>query len=430
MKALPLLLIASLVANAAFVTTSVIRTHSGPTAAATLAGPNASGGRMISAKTGAMTVAELAESFKSDNPESVRDLLRAAGLPEETVRSLVSSLIWKRYEKRMKELQPNPDPNKPWWKDDYNSWYNKTTREQRAQIRSLQRDARNETERILGRDPNPRNGQDPRLAFLPEDKRRDLQEVEQDYQDLIQEVQQDMQGISLPADVEKLRFLQEEKKRDLAALLTPEELADYDLRMSRTAQQLRWKASKFDATEDEYRKIFTLQKAFDDKQNTDAWGNLINQSSEDWQKRHDDEKKLAAQLKESLGAERYADYVRSQNYEYQQLQNISRRLSLPPDTAGQVFGLRNDIATASQRIAADDNLGMDQKKQALVDLANRTREQVRTRLGNEAADIYLKSNMSWLKNVEQGNIVTFDDDGNSTSWTHLSEIVKKPAAKP
>src|SRR5690606_8329296 len=65
------------------------------------------------------------------------------------------------------------------------------------------------------------------------------------------------------SDREQLRFLQEEKRRDLESLLSPEELRAYDLRNSPTAQQLRWKMTKMNATEAEYLQIFDLQQNFD-----------------------------------------------------------------------------------------------------------------------------------------------------------------------
>jgi hypothetical protein len=55
------------------------------------------------------------------------------------------------------------------------------------------------------------------------------------------------------------------------------------------------------------------------------------------------------------------------------------------------------------------DLGVDQKKQLLADLAKTTRSQVRARLGVEGTDSYLENgSMSWLNDVESGNAVSFD----------------------
>lgn len=428
MKALPLLLAVSLVANAAFVAAPLLRTSDAGSSASP-SRPSAAGTKTAAAASSSTPAsADVIEQLRSGDAESLRDILRAAGLPDETVRMIVGSAIWKRYSERMKALQPKPSPDKPWWKED-NNWYGNMTREQRAEMRRIQREANEESIRILGADKNNHGWgyQDPRLSFLPEEKRKDLQEVEQDYQDLIQEVQQDMNGFALPSDAEKIRFLMEEKKRDLAAMLTPAELADYELRMSRTAQQLRWKMSKFDGSEEEYRKIFAVQKAFDDSQQLDAWGNPMDRSPDAWKKRQEGEKQVAEQLKASLGAERYTAYMRSQNHEYQQLQTAAKRLDLPPETATTVFNLRYEVATEAKRIADNKDVDYDQKIRLLADLTKRTREQVQASLGAEAAEVYLKNGMNWLTNVEQGNIVKFSEEGQQTGWDRIS---KPPAPKP
>jgi hypothetical protein len=433
MKALPLLLAASLVANAALVTVTLRRSDS--SADSSLASRSSSsataGAASASAKSKTDAPADIVSALKANDPEALRDLLRAAGLPDETVRNLVGTAIWSRYRDRMKALQPKPDPDKPWWKNDqHNNWFGGMTREQRAEMRRLQAEAQDESTRILGptKDNNGWGWQDNRLSFLPEEKRKDFREIEQDYQDLIQEVQQEMNGFTLPSDTEKIRFLQEEQKRDLAAILTPAELADYELRMSKTANQLRWKMTRFDGTEEEYRKVFAIQKAFDDTQQTDAYGNPVNQGPDDWKKRQEAQKLLNAQIKEALGADRYAEYSRSQNHEYQQLQSAAKRLDLPPETAVTVFNLRNDIASESKLIAENENLAPDQKKQALADLAKKTRAQVVSALGEEAAGVYMKGSMHWLNSVEQGQLVTFSEDGQFTGSRQMP-TPKKTTAK-
>lgn len=434
MRLLPPLLIASLAVNAASFVWIAGRGHQSADAASSspaAAGSSAQAKSATSAKGALASSADIVEQLRSGNPESLRDLLRAAGLPDESVRMIVGSAIWRRYGERMKALQPKPDPNKPWWKDN-NDWYSSMTREQRAEMRRLQQEANAEMTRILGPDKDNHGWgwQDTRYSFLPEEKRKQVQDVEQDYQDLIQEVQQDMNGFQLPSDAEKIRFLMEEKKRDLAALLSPAEFADYELRMSRTAQQLRWKMSKFDASEEEYRKIFAIQKTFDDSQNLDAWGNSLDRGPDSWKKRQEGEKQVGEQIKAALGADRYRDYVRSQNNEYQQLQSAAKRLSLPAETATQVFDLRFEVADAAKRIADNKDIDYDQKLQMLGDLTKATKEKVRAKLGDEASEVYLKSGMSWLDNVAQGNVIKFGEEGQQSGWDRIAKPAKKPAPKP
>ena len=422
MKALPLLLAASLVANAALVTTVTLRKS---TDSAASAGADASSAAnktgKASARPAAGSSSGIVDAIKSENPDDLRDFLRAAGVPEDTIRMVVASTIWKRYGERMKSLH-QPDPNQPWWKSDRQSMYGSMSKEKREEMKRLQAEATAEMERVLGPDKNNMfgNWSDPRMNFLPEAKRKDLQKIEQDYNELISEVQQDMQGFSLPSDGEKLRFLQEEKKRDIEAMMTPEERLAYDLRMSNTANQLRWRMTKLDATEAEYLRIFPLQKAFDDAySNNDQYGGGPERTQDFWKQRSEAEKQLKDQIKAALGPDRYTDYVRAQDNDFQQLENATRRLALPSDTPDKIYAMRTGIASEAQSIADNPNIAADQKKAAFAALAEKTRGQVRASLGTEAGDAVLKNSMRWIKEIEKGNVVTFNEDGNFTTKAGL-----------
>ncbi len=436
MKALPLLLAASLVVNAALVTVTLRRPSSdtsAPASASTTARPTEGSGTLNS--TGIQLSPELVSALNGNDTQALRDLLRAAGLSDDLVRTIVQMRIWKNYEARFKALHPEPDPNQPWWKDDrdrQDGWRG-LTKAQREESRRLQREVRDETERLLGPDtPKSNRGwQDQRLAFLPEDKIKALREIQQDYQELMSEIHQDSQGFRLASDAEKLRFLQEEQKRDIEALMTPEERQAYELRMSNTAQQLRHKMTQFDATEQEYLAIFPLQKAFDEKYNPphDGYSPHPERDQNYWKERREAEKQLQEQIRSVIGEERYAESLRLQDNDWRQLEAATRRLDLPADTPSRLYALRDTAAANVQQIADNPALGFDEKKAALAAVAARTRDQIRTSLGAEGAEAYFKNNgMGWLKELEKGNTITFRED--ATGWdTKALPKPPKPAAK-
>ena len=438
MKALPLRLIASLVANVALVTVTLrhspAKGDSDPRASS-LSATAVTKPRASSSKAGLTFPPELLEALNSNDPETLRDLLRAAGLSDEMIRGIVQMQIWKKYEARFKALNPQPDPNKPWWKEDRNQqnrWNGGMTKAQREESRRLQHEVRDETERLLGPNANQNRWQDQRLAFLPAEKRQSLQQIQQDYQELINEVNQDSQGFRLASDADKLRFLQEEQKRDIEALMSPEERQAYDLRMSSTAQQLRWKMTQLDATEQEYLAIFPLQKSFDDKYNqqNDGYSPQPERDQNYWKERQAAEKQLQQEIKSLIGEQRYADSVRLQDSDWNQLEAATRRLELPSDTPARLYSLRDTAASAVQQIADNPNLAADQKKQALAALATSTRDQIRASLGNEGADAYFKNNgMGWLKELEKGNTITFRKDTPGYDTKALPKEPKKTAAK-
>jgi hypothetical protein len=361
----------------------------------------------------------------ANNPEGLVDFLRAAGLPESTIRSFIKTLLQTRAVERFKAVSSKYDTSQTWWKDKPSNLYHK----EMAELFKSLRESQKEAARVLGTGAESLDWtQDLRLTFLSSDKLNTVQTIQHDYEDLIYALQRDMEIFQLPGDADKMKFLKEEKKRDLVAALSPQEWAEYNLRNSDTANHLRRKTSWIDCSEDEYRKLFALQKAHDDTQNLDGSGNPINPGAVDWQKRQENESRLKAQFKDSLGAERYADYARAQNREYQTLIAATERLSLPSEIARQVFDLRTTVSSESVRIVDSPDLGAEQKKQALAALAQTTRSQIRARLGAAAAESYMKNHTDWLTKVETGNAVTFDEEGNSNNVRGISTPKPKPDA--
>lgn len=440
MKALPLLLAASLVANAALLTTTLRRDSSSGDPAASSSATSAKPAATAPRSGSAITIPpELAAALNTNDPEALRDLLRSAGLSDDMIRHIVQSTLWKKYEARFKALNPHqtPDPNKPWWKDDrsqQNRWNSGMTKAQRDEQRRLQREIEAESERLFGPQPNKNPWLEQRFAFLAPEKRQALIDIQQDYQELMSEINQEAQGFRLPSDSEKLRFLQAEQKRDIESLMTPQELRDYELRQSPTANQLRWKMTQYDATEQEYLSIFPLQKAFDEKYNqqNDPYG--YNEPAERdqnyWKERQAAEKQLQENIRAVIGEERFAESIRRQDSDYQQLEAATRRLALAPDTPQKLFALREPASAAIQQIVENTNLTNDQRKTELAAIAADTRAQIRASLGEEGAQAYFKNNgMAWLKELEKGNTITFRPDAAGYNTKALPKEPKKPAAK-
>lgn len=442
MKALPLLLATSLAANAAWFASTLLRPPSAEarSAAGNIAGATASGHPSTStgspsAITAAPSDKTLALALNSDDPAQLRDALRAAGVDDETVRQLVSQRIWKKYQSRLQALQTQTQPDPAvWWKNPEQLRHQRQfqTKEQRETSRELHKAIQAETEALLGKPASPQINpwQQRQYGFLADEKRELLQRVEQDYNELIGEVNNETLGFQLPSDQEQLRFLNEEKRRDIESVLSPEELRAYDLRNSPTAHQLRWKMTLMDATEEEYLQIFDLQKDFDAvyNQQNNYGGPQPERGPDYWKERQAAEKELNARIRATIGDDRYTEYVVGNDHGYQQLQAAARRLGLPEDTPRQVFALRQEIPTAAAAIADDTTLDDAQKRARLAELAETARAQVRARLGSEAADVILKNHsFNWINELEKGTITTYDIDGRqSTRRLPKPAPVKKP----
>lgn len=351
----------------------------------------------------------LASAARSGNAAGVRDHLRSLGLPEDVVRNVVRATVAKRFLDIQKKFMTQA--NGAYWRTTGNGFnFPAMTKEQRNQLREANRDAMKEFDEVMGPDPN-----DPsvsRFAFLPAEKATKARELDRDYSDLRMQILAETEGFRLPADDEKLAFLEKEQRKDLAALLSPEELEAFDMRNSSTANRLRSQLHDLDISESEYKAIYSVQKAFDDKFSNRS-GPTDSPSSRDLaQARAQAQQDLNAQLKATLGDDRFNAYLRSQNNEYRTLEAAAKRFNIPQTTVDQLFSARDQILANAQRISSDVNLNPDQQRQALAALAEQTRTQVRTSLGPDVADTYLKNNMRWLDALQRGQPVSITPEGN------------------
>ena len=411
MKAASLFLTVSLAANAALIGAIVLRTSGSDSSSSTVVGnlPPATGTPAARATVGQ----NLATLLQSDDPAALRDALRAAGVPEELVRQIVNNKVWSRHNARLKALTAARPGNSAYWRGASEPGL---SAEQRAELRELSRAAREQMAGLFGgaTEAGSAADSDSHSDFLPPAKAAQLREIERDYSELRAQVLQDTQGFRTAADLEKLRYLDEEKKRDLEALLTPAERQAYELRNSATAQRLRSQLAQFDTTEAEYQAIYGLQRAFDQKFNRDdaTTGGLRLFDSEAMRERSSAEKQLQADLKSTLGEQRYADYVRAQDQDYRTLQAAATRYNLPQSAVDQVYTMRDATLAASQRIANDASLDSDQKRQAISALAAPARDQVVAVLGAEVGEAYLKNTGNgWFAAVERGSSVTLSPGG-------------------
>lgn len=432
MKALPVLLALSFVANAALLTHS---TFSSSSSKDTPSAPTHTVSRSPTPRSTTTTApndgppivldgqSDFVRALRSGDNRVLRDALLAADLPDEIVRGIISIQLWNRHRDHLKSLQESlyPNQNEQWWITPNHQINSAAARAHQEEMRRLQREMQAELTELLGPASNAQvfHGYDQRLAFLPQEKRALITQIEQDYNELISEINQETGGFQLPSDQEKIRFLEEEKQRDLAAILTPEQLADFELRTSPTANNLRHQLSRFQPTEAEYRAIYALQRDFDEQFGHQRNAGR-NQTPDYWAQRREAEKALNQQIRSTLGEERFTDYRLAQDHEFQRLQAAAARASLPPEATRELYGMRDLVTADSRLVAADPSLDLPAKREALKHLAASARERILSTLGPEIGQAYLDQGaMSWINALDNGQSVTIDPDTGRTTNQRL-----------
>lgn len=401
MKPIPLLLALSLAANAALAVVLLRHTAGGRAQAVATAAPAAVSTLSPEAAARAQAAEAIASAAKSGDAVALRDRLRALGLPEDVIRAAVRAVIYRPFAELQKKFRGQAG-DAPYWRPDMGYFgLSKMTKEQRIQMRQANGEVIRKMEELVGPDPD-----DPmvrRYSFLPEEKASKLRALERDYNELRSQLYNEQEGFRVPGDQEKLAYLEKEQRKDIESLLSPEELQAYDLRSSAAASSVRGALRGFDVTENEYKALYAAVQALDAP---------VGDGAEQAGARRDAQQQLQQQLRTILGEERYKEYLRSQNYDYRTLDAAAKRFDLPQTTVDQVASAREQALTTVQQISQDSSLTPEQRRAALARLAEQTRSQVKTALGPEVGDAYLKSSMRWLDMVQRGMPVMVAPDGN------------------
>ncbi len=357
------------------------------------------------------------DAWASLQTTDLRDLvarLRAAGFPADIIRAIVAAEIDAQMRPRFKALAERFG-GKEFWKTDRTSVLggaNKLSEE----ISALYRERSKLQKSVLGDEAFADGGDVSaslrrRFGDLPQAKIELVKQIEEDYSEMTQQIRSAMQGITLPEDREKLALLQREKHADLAAILSPQELENYDMRTSNVTNRIRAALTIMDASESEFRTIYKTLEPFKDTLYPTYVGSG---PPTDYEKRQEAQAQAAEQLKAALGDARYAEYARGNDRDYQQLYRFAKQENVSLELANQAYALRETVAAESGRIANNASLSFDEKRNALKTLADNTRVQLTNLLGSKAGTAYA-TNANWLRYIADGRTVTFGPDGTPRS---------------
>lgn len=398
MKLGTLLLTGSLAANIAFVAWLCRRPTypavkaSAPTAAAS---PASRGSISIStAQASALQSADLAE-------------MKAAGIPNEVANILAAGRAYRNLTLREQARKKLRLTDSRYWR---NTWtYEDPADERQDEKKRLEEEFDTAMKRAfpeLAEDEEDRGvsrstGID-RYAGLSDAVREKLTRIEKDYNEIESEMHTRVKGgILLPSDEAKLKLLREEKRRDIAAALSPAELENLQLRdtNSETFQAVRSNYGNAIESEADFRKVFGLQRAFDER--------FSSGSGKNPDARDAAYAELRADILEVVGEKSYAAYQREHDNTYRALTAITRRLALPRDTPDQVYAARDRYAAQSQIIARDPSLSPEAQSARLKTLGEIALSDLQATLGSEGAEVYA-GRANWLIFLKQGEAFSTD----------------------
>jgi hypothetical protein len=296
---------------------------------------------------------------------------------------MLRSILWGRLKDKYAAELAATEPISP----DGSIWWRSPTQDKDAEQRARRRDALGarmnaELAELLG-EPPPGPPRDARYGFLSDEKTSALHQLERDYGELRSKALSAGGQIGL----ERMKLVDQEWRRDLAALLTPSELAEYDVRFAADADMLRSRLGPIDGTEQEYRQLLALEK----KSASDSSAATRITLQEE-----------AARI---LGRERAANYFWGMEPGFKEVAAIAEK-SGQPALAADFAEFRMTMTERAAAFMNDRTLSMDAKRAALLQVATDARTELPRRF---PADVVAQFDAAteWIADLEQGIARTY-----------------------
>lgn len=328
--------------------------------------------------------------------------LRGIGCPEETVKDIIVADVNKLYAPKLAALT-RPATEYKYWEPQRNFGSTPDVDKQR-QMRAIAKEKKALLQELLGVDMDEETrklygGMDyyERMSgFLPKEKRDPVRELVQKYSELEQDVYRKSDGRVDSEDAKELQKIRNDRRAELAKLLTPQELLEYELRNSQTATQMRYDLTAFEPNEEEFRKIFKARAEFDSEFGPNYGGA---QDAEQMKKRAEAQRKVDEALKAELGPERYAEYKQASDYSYRELARVAARYELPKETAKKVWAVKTAAEEQANQLRQDQSLSAEQRQTAAKAIQTETEKAVTEMLGERGYKSYVNSGGFWIRNV-------------------------------
>lgn len=249
------------------------------------------------------------DSSYFDDLRSFASELINDGVEPDLVRAILQARLNEALELRRNTFLPAASSS-PYWK--FQVVKSSLTLAQSFELRQMDRENFRFLDEVFGTEPSRPSLQtirdDARFGLIKSESVRQLKMIEEDYSDVNTALIGEMRLATLPEDRRLLGYVGQEKDRDLRSVLPENEYFEYQLRNSQPANRLRTQLEVFDPTEEEYRKLYALQQAFEEEFPTENAN--IDEIQANYEKRMAAQVKLNRDIRATLGADRAEAYAR------------------------------------------------------------------------------------------------------------------------
>lgn len=351
-------------------------------------------------------------SIESEDYRKYVANLRSIGCPEQTVRDIILADLNKLYAAKEAPFKdPAPTATAPW---DFtatsattsssrtgNAASRKEAYERRKKLREVELEKAAVVKELLGytlplpplRGWTTRNYDryETALNALPPEKRERTRELLEQFWAASDTITDTFGTKRPPEYFEQLKRANEQRRESMLGVLGPDELDDFEMRASTTAQRLSTQLAGLNLSEEEFKAIYKARAEVEDPiganiplaQIAAADPSILTQKTTE----------AEALLKNTLGEERYAKYEKSQDPNWQTLDKLKSRFELPEESIEKAYELQKQLTDVAQQEAKVQELRSSVLQQ--FSSAERTGDDTKIRT---AMDLIAAEQSKWTEN--------------------------------
>lgn len=254
-----------------------------------------------------------------------------------------------------------------------------------------------------GLPPRPESSRLPWLRSLqaenltPDQKAVQIARIKRDYEEIRTKASAEYTAAGptfpggLNAFLRQLALLEREKRRDFAAILSPRELEELEVRETTAGQLVQRMLADTSATEEQRRAVFHLQQDFDDR-----YSLTFDTSPAALLERERTRVETQEKIRTELGDQLFPAWLRAEGTEFAYMASFVTQQGLPSSAALELWRTKNDFTLRRLEITAQSNLTLEQSRIAHAEVARQTQARVMSILGPGAMQAAGHEVLGWL----------------------------------
>jgi hypothetical protein len=217
------------------------------------------------------------------------------------------------------------------------------------------------------------------------DKVARIGKIQRDYNDITGKASADYAAAGdafpggLSAFLRQLALLAREKHKDLAAMLTPRELEDFEMRETHAGQTVQHLLDDTAATEEQRRAVFRLEQEFEDQ-----FALTFDLSPPVLLEREAARQAVQLKIRAVLGDELFAPWLGGEGGDYAAMVEFARNQQLPASAPLELWQIKNEFTVGRLQLKLRTDLSPLQARDAETALVNQTRARVAGSIGPAA----------------------------------------------